>query len=137
VRFPFFCLRGGTDDDPVENWQVIKLETMLFPAEMLVDYVRVYQRDGETNIGCNPSDFPTTDYINAHYEAYASEFVSCFCSARASPPRRFASCFLVLLGSFLDCLLLCAGSLHRSACASFFSSLLCLPSLASPRDRTC
>ncbi|KAJ7211437.1 beta-glucan synthesis-associated [Mycena rebaudengoi] len=55
-----------------KNWQDIKLETMVFPAEMLVDYVRVYQRDGETNIGCNPSDFPTTDYIKAHYEAYSN-----------------------------------------------------------------
>ncbi|KAJ7673564.1 beta-glucan synthesis-associated [Mycena olivaceomarginata] len=48
------------------NWQTIDLTTMVFPAEMLVDYVRVYQRDGETNIGCNPPDYPTADYINNH-----------------------------------------------------------------------
>ncbi|KAJ7752819.1 beta-glucan synthesis-associated [Mycena maculata] len=52
------------------NWQTINLDSMVFPAEMLVDYVRVYQRDGETNIGCDPSDYPTTDYINNHYSAY-------------------------------------------------------------------
>jgi hypothetical protein len=64
----------GTD-----NWQTIDLTTMVFPAEMLVDYVRVYQRDGETNIGCNPPDYPTTDYINQHYAAYssASRFLLC------------------------------------------------------------
>jgi hypothetical protein len=45
---------------------------MEFPAEMLVDYVRVYQRAGETNIGCDPPDYPTADYINRHYEAYSS-----------------------------------------------------------------
>ena len=42
---------------------------------MLVDYVRVYQRNGETNIGCDPKDYPTADYI-----------------ARCVPPP-FASCF--------------------------------------------
>jgi hypothetical protein len=45
---------------------------MTFPAEMLIDYVRVYQRVGNTNIGCNPKDYPTTDYINRHPEAYNS-----------------------------------------------------------------
>ncbi|KAJ7082214.1 beta-glucan synthesis-associated protein-domain-containing protein [Mycena belliarum] len=28
--------------------------------------------DGEQNIGCNPPDFPTTDYINNHLEAYSN-----------------------------------------------------------------
>jgi hypothetical protein len=46
--------------------------TMTFPAEMLVDYVRVYQREGQTNIGCNPPGYPTTDYISNHPEAYNS-----------------------------------------------------------------
>ncbi|KAJ7087387.1 beta-glucan synthesis-associated [Mycena crocata] len=54
------------------NWQKIDLTSMVFPAEMLVDYVRVYQRDGETNIGCNPSDFPTTDYIDKHMSSYSN-----------------------------------------------------------------
>lgn len=50
---------------------------MIFPSEMLVDYVRVYQRAGQTNIGCDPPDYPTTDYINSHYEAYTSLCCSC------------------------------------------------------------
>ncbi|KAJ7498598.1 beta-glucan synthesis-associated [Mycena latifolia] len=54
------------------NWGSIDLDTMVFPAEMLIDYVRVYQRDGETNIGCNPPDYPTTDYINNHLSAYTN-----------------------------------------------------------------
>ncbi|KAJ6515518.1 beta-glucan synthesis-associated [Mycena sanguinolenta] len=54
------------------NWQTIDLTTMVFPAEMLVDYVRVYQRDGETNIGCDPPDYPTADYITNHYAAYSN-----------------------------------------------------------------
>jgi hypothetical protein len=58
-----------------DNWQTIDLNSMVFPAEMLVDYVRVYQRDGETNVGCNPPDYPTQDYINNHYSAYSSTFL--------------------------------------------------------------
>lgn len=55
------------------NWQTIDTSTLLFPSEMLIDYVRVYQRKSaisEYSISCNPPDFPTTDYINAHQEAY-------------------------------------------------------------------
>lgn len=53
-----------------QNWQTIDLTTMEFPAEMLVDYVRVYQRKGSTNVGCSPSGYPTADYINNHADAY-------------------------------------------------------------------
>lgn len=43
---------------------------MLFPGEMKVDYVRVYQRKNEINIGCDPKDYPTAKYINDHLEAF-------------------------------------------------------------------
>lgn len=36
---------------------------LVFPNKMLVDYVRIYQRDGHENWGCDPSDHPTTQYI--------------------------------------------------------------------------
>lgn len=52
------------------NWQTIDTSTMIFPGEMLVDYVRVYQRKGQTNVGCSPKDFPTEDYINRHMDSY-------------------------------------------------------------------
>lgn len=42
---------------------------------MQVDYVRVYQRKDQTNVGCNPSRYPTTDYINNHMDAYSSECI--------------------------------------------------------------
>jgi len=54
------------------NWQTIDFTTMEFPAIMQVDYVRVYQRSGHTNIGCNPPDYPTADYINRHQDAYSN-----------------------------------------------------------------
>ncbi|KAI0055424.1 beta-glucan synthesis-associated, partial [Artomyces pyxidatus] len=52
------------------NWQTIDTTTMEFPAELLVDYVRVYQRKDAQNVGCNPPDYPTTDYIARHPAAY-------------------------------------------------------------------
>lgn len=64
---------------------------MVFPAEMLIDYVRVYQRDGETNIGCNPPDYPTTDYINNHLEAYSSAYQTSF----PSIPLPFPTCPII------------------------------------------
>ncbi|KAI1798328.1 beta-glucan synthesis-associated [Ganoderma leucocontextum] len=54
------------------NWQGIDLTTMIFPAIMQVDYVRVYQRKGHTNIGCDPPDYPTKNYIDTHPDAYAN-----------------------------------------------------------------
>ena len=55
-----------------DNWQPIDTSTMLFPGVMLVDYVRVYQRSDQTNVGCSPEDYPTADYINNHHDAYTS-----------------------------------------------------------------
>ncbi|KAJ1034868.1 hypothetical protein NDA18_000476 [Ustilago nuda] len=50
----------------------IDWEHLRFPGKMLIDYVRVYQPEGQTNIGCDPEDFPTQDYINRHIEAYTN-----------------------------------------------------------------
>ena len=65
------------------NWQTIDLATMIFPAELRFDYVRVYQRKGSTNIGCDPKAYPTADYINNHIEAYMSEWRGLFFSTCA------------------------------------------------------
>lgn len=55
------------------GWQNIDLSTMSFPTEMLIDYVRIYQRKGHENIGCSPDDYPTEEYINNHLPAYTSK----------------------------------------------------------------
>lgn len=39
-----------------------------WPAQFYVDYVRVWQK--ETNVGCNPPDFPTKTYIENNKEFY-------------------------------------------------------------------
>lgn len=41
-----------------------------FPTIMRIDYVRVYQREGEESITCDPPGFETTEYIAKHPEAY-------------------------------------------------------------------
>ncbi|CUA76626.1 Beta-glucan synthesis-associated protein SKN1 [Saccharomyces cerevisiae S288c] [Rhizoctonia solani] len=54
------------------NFGAIDLEHLGFPVHMLVDYVRVYQPSGKRNIGCDPKDYPTADYINTYIEAYTN-----------------------------------------------------------------
>jgi hypothetical protein len=41
----------------------IEFDSLVFPALMKIDYVRVYQREGETNVGCDPDSHPTAKYI--------------------------------------------------------------------------
>ncbi|CAO1623221.1 unnamed protein product [Parajaminaea phylloscopi] len=41
-----------------------------FPYIMSVDWIRVYQKKGQQNVGCDPADYPTADYIKRHMRAY-------------------------------------------------------------------
>lgn len=52
------------------NFGEVDLDHLTFPAVMLVDYIRVYQDPDNINIGCDPKDFPTADYIATYNEAY-------------------------------------------------------------------
>ncbi|WFD36288.1 hypothetical protein MCUN1_003166 [Malassezia cuniculi] len=40
-----------------------------FPAQMAVNYIRLYQR-GDEQLTCDPPDYPTADYINRHADIY-------------------------------------------------------------------
>jgi len=55
-----------------QNFGVVDLQHLTFPATMRVDYIRVYQPTGSVNIGCDPEDFPTQAYINQYIEAYTN-----------------------------------------------------------------
>jgi len=44
-------------------------DNIVFPATMRVDYVRVYQDPDQINVGCDPEDYPTQDYINTYASA--------------------------------------------------------------------
>ncbi|ESK98039.1 glycoside hydrolase family 16 protein [Moniliophthora roreri MCA 2997] len=54
------------------NFGFVDLEHLQFPTAMLVDYVRVYQRKGAINIGCDPPNFPTKAYIEQYLESYTN-----------------------------------------------------------------
>jgi hypothetical protein len=55
---------------------MIHLLTLLFPVELLINYVRVYQRNDQLYMGCDPKDFPTADYIAGHIDTYEGELLS-------------------------------------------------------------
>ncbi|KAG8915297.1 hypothetical protein FRC01_003716 [Tulasnella sp. 417] len=55
-----------------ESFQTVDTSTLTLPAHLRFDYVRVYQRKGQTNVGCDPENYPTAKYINDHLNAYTN-----------------------------------------------------------------
>lgn len=49
-----------------EGFGFVDVEHLTFPTVMKVDWVRVYQDPNAINIGCDPEDFPTMDYIKTY-----------------------------------------------------------------------
>ncbi|KAI0068616.1 glycoside hydrolase family 16 protein, partial [Artomyces pyxidatus] len=54
------------------NFGQVDVAHIPFPVHMYIDYVRVYQPSNARNIGCDPKDYPTSDYINRYIEAYTN-----------------------------------------------------------------
>lgn len=50
----------------------IDFENLPMPAHMSIDYVRVYQYEDAINYGCDPPNYPTSNYINNFIEAYTN-----------------------------------------------------------------
>lgn len=48
---------------------------------MYVDWVRVYQPEGEENVGCDPPDFPTKKYIERHRKVYTDPNITSWIKA--------------------------------------------------------
>jgi len=46
---------------------------LTFPVSMYIDYVRVYQRKGQSAVSCSPASHPTEKYINDHLAAYSNQ----------------------------------------------------------------
>lgn len=46
------------------NFGEVDLAHIPFPVHLKVDYIRVYQRADQKNVGCDPKEFPTEAYIN-------------------------------------------------------------------------
>ena len=48
----------------------VDVENLPFPADMDIEWVRVYQRPNKVNVGCNPPDYPTEQWIACHKDKY-------------------------------------------------------------------
>lgn len=67
------------------NFQTVNFDNLQWPAEMLIDYVRVWQRP-EGRIGCDPADHPTAKYIQDHVEVYNNPNLTTWAGAGYSMP---------------------------------------------------
>ncbi|KAJ7262167.1 glycoside hydrolase family 16 protein [Mycena haematopus] len=54
------------------NFGPVDLSHLPFPCHLTIDYIRVYQEKGAINIGCDPLNFPTAEYIQIYIEAYTN-----------------------------------------------------------------
>ncbi|KAJ7118974.1 glycoside hydrolase family 16 protein [Mycena epipterygia] len=70
------------------SFQKQDFKHMVFPAQMQVDYVRVYQQSGVKNgLSCDPPDYPTLNYINQHLQAYSNPNLTTWAQAGYTFPR--------------------------------------------------
>ncbi|SJX65884.1 related to KRE6-glucan synthase subunit [Sporisorium reilianum f. sp. reilianum] len=75
-----------------ESFQVPDFDLLQFPAHMAIDYVRVYQRDGQPDrVGCDPADHPTFDYIEQNAEIYFNANISVYPKSKI-PRNRLQGC---------------------------------------------
>ncbi|ETS60663.1 hypothetical protein PaG_04559 [Moesziomyces aphidis] len=75
-----------------ESFQVPDFTQLEFPAHMYVDYVRVYQRDGQPDrVGCDPANRPTYDYIENNKEIYYNRNITEYPKSKI-PKNRLTGC---------------------------------------------
>lgn len=59
-----------------------------FPAFMSIDYVRVYQKDGQADLlSCDPADHPTANFIHTHMDLYTNRNYTVFPRDKYTWPR--------------------------------------------------
>ncbi|KZT57876.1 glycoside hydrolase family 16 protein [Calocera cornea HHB12733] len=69
------------------SFGAIDFANLVFPAYMLIDYVRVYQKTGSKNIGCDPVDHPTARYIAEHPDVYNNPNITTWEQAGQTFPK--------------------------------------------------
>ncbi|KAF2258744.1 beta-glucan synthesis-associated [Lojkania enalia] len=57
------------------------------PATMRIDYIRIYQDEGNELVTCDPPDYPTTDYIKKHPEPYNNPNLTSWSSTKYDWPK--------------------------------------------------
>ncbi|BGP42176.1 hypothetical protein JCM10450v2_006266 [Rhodotorula kratochvilovae] len=70
-----------------DSFQTINYEELVLPGTMLVDYVRVFQRENAVNVGCDPKEMPTANYIEKHMNAYQNPNLTTWEQAGYEYPR--------------------------------------------------
>ncbi|KAM0755637.1 glycoside hydrolase family 16 protein [Meredithblackwellia eburnea MCA 4105] len=70
-----------------DSFQTVQYSQLPFPAHMRVDYVRVYQRTDANNIGCDPPEMPTAQYIQDHLPAYTNRNFTTWAEAGYAWPK--------------------------------------------------
>lgn len=69
------------------NWAYIDWPSIHFPSFMEVNFVRVYQPPNAISMTCDPAGHPTTNYINAHLNAYSNVNLTSWANAGYKMPR--------------------------------------------------
>lgn len=59
----------------------------LLPATMRLDYIRIYQDEGNEIMTCDPPNYPTTSYIANHPEPYSNPNLTLWKQTKYSWPR--------------------------------------------------
>ncbi|TIB75746.1 SKN1-domain-containing protein [Wallemia mellicola] len=74
-----------------KNFGDVNFDELVFPAIMYVDWVRVYQPEGSINLGCDPKNRPTSNYIEHFKEAYQNPNMTTFVDdyGQEFPKNRF------------------------------------------------
>lgn len=70
-----------------EAFETVDAANLPSPAHMLIDYVRIYQKKGQENIGCSPKNYPTENYINEHMNAYTNANLTTWAQAGYTFPK--------------------------------------------------
>lgn len=69
------------------NWAYIDWPSLLFPVQMHIDYVRIYQPEDNILMTCDPEDYPTYDYIQDHLNIYENVNLTSFEDGGYSFPK--------------------------------------------------
>lgn len=67
------------------SWAYIDWPLIHFPVTMRIDHVRVYQK--KENLGCDPPNFPTYDYIQQHLNIYENNNITSFAKGGYTVPK--------------------------------------------------
>lgn len=68
-------------------WSQIDWFHINFPVVFEIDYVRIYQPKGKTQLTCDPADYPTAEYIENHRNAYMNPNLTSWEAAGYSFPK--------------------------------------------------